>query len=418
MKHTLPILFFTLLLDTITVGILFPILPLIFTDSTSSSFILEGFTKGQQYFVVGAIGAIFGFMQFLAAPLLGELSDIYGRKRLLAICVALLAVSNLLFGFGITTASLTILFVSRLVAGLAGANFSIAQACIADVSAPEDRAKNFGLIGAAFGIGFILGPLIGGWTAAYFADAAAPFWFAGALGVFNVFFVLKFLPETRGASTEVASKFTLTKGITNIHAAFKDPEAAPVYWVSFLYMSGFAFFTTFISVLLKEKYLFTEANIGTFFAAVGVCIAITQIVILRIVSKRFSERGIMLVGFPIVAATIALYPVVGSAWLVYLLVPIMAVPQGLAFANIGALISKSVSPDKQGAALGINGSLMAFSQGAIPLVAGIATGIVGITIPFIVGAFVVMGAWLVVKGLDAKKYAFQDMGNTDAPITH
>jgi DHA1 family tetracycline resistance protein-like MFS transporter len=121
-KKVLPILFSTLLLDTISIGILIPILPSVFTDSTSATFILHGYSQGMQYFIAGAITAVFGLMQFIASPILGELSDVYGRKRLLTLGVALLAVSNLFFGFGISIASLGVLFVARIVAGLAGAN--------------------------------------------------------------------------------------------------------------------------------------------------------------------------------------------------------------------------------------------------------------------------------------------------------
>src|SRR6185503_4929481 len=106
--------------------------------------------------------------------------------------------------------------------GLAGANFSIAQATIADVSSPENRAKNFGLIGAAFGIGFILGPLLGGLIASTFSAAAAPFWFAGMLGIANIAFISLFLPETRKPHGNARAPFTLLKGIRNIQAAMKD----------------------------------------------------------------------------------------------------------------------------------------------------------------------------------------------------
>jgi len=336
-------------------------------------------------------------MQFLAAPILGELSDVYGRKKLLTVGVALLALSNIAFGFGVQMASLWILFGSRIVAGFAGANFSIAQASIADISTPENRAKNFGIIGAAFGIGFILGPLLGGLVAATFSFSAAPFWFAGALGALNVLFIWVMLPETRVVSEKVKARFDIFKGLKNIRAAAKDKDASPVYVTSFLYMSGFAFFTSFIGILLAVQHGYTEAGVGIFFAVVGVCIAFTQLVILGRVTKKYTEKKILLFGFPIVAAVIFLYPFVQGNFILFLLIPVMAVPQGLAFANISSLVSKSVSPDKQGAALGINGSLMALAQGIVPLVAGIGTGIIGLASPFIAGSTLMMIAWFVLR---------------------
>jgi DHA1 family tetracycline resistance protein-like MFS transporter len=350
-----------------------------------------------QYVIAGAITAVFGLMQFIAAPILGELSDIYGRKRLLTMGVALLAISNLCFGFGITIASLSVLFISRIIAGLAGANFSIAQATIADVTAPKDRAKNFGLIGAAFGIGFILGPLSGGYIASTFHSASAPFWFAGMLGVINTLFISLFLPETRKVEPREISKFNIFKGISNIKTAAKDVEAGPIYLTSFLYMSGFSFFTSFSSILFTLQYGFSERDIGIYFALLGVCIAITQIFILRIVTKIYHEKQIMMVAYPIVAGCFFIYPFIGNPLFLYFLIPIYAIPQGLAFANISSLISKSVSADKQGAALGINGSLMALAQGVIPIIAGIGTGFLGLKLPFITAAVFIMSAWLVLR---------------------
>jgi DHA1 family tetracycline resistance protein-like MFS transporter len=159
-------------------GMVIPIIPILFTDPSSPSFMLPD-TRSLAISYCGLITALFGLMQFIASPILGELSDVYGRKRLLTLGVATLAIAQMLFGFGIGIASLALLLVSRAIAGLAGANFSIAQAAIADVSEPHERAKNFGLIGAAFGIGFILGPLLGGWIAHLTGHASSPFWFAG-----------------------------------------------------------------------------------------------------------------------------------------------------------------------------------------------------------------------------------------------
>jgi DHA1 family tetracycline resistance protein-like MFS transporter len=161
-KKTLTILFFTLVLDMIGIGMIIPIIPIIFTDPTSPSFLLQGIKQEYWYFLAGLTTAIFGLIQFFAAPLLGELSDVYGRKKLLTLGVTVLAVSQCIFGLGIVTKSLALVFISRIIGGIASANFSIAQASIADISTPANRAKNFGLIGAAFGIGFIVGPALSG----------------------------------------------------------------------------------------------------------------------------------------------------------------------------------------------------------------------------------------------------------------
>lgn len=393
-KKTLLTLFVTLLIDMIGIGMVIPIIPIIFTDPTSPSFLLSGYSRQEQYFFSGLIVALFGLMQFLSAPILGELSDVYGRKKLLTLGVGVLAVSQLLFGFGIEIGSVGLLLFSRLVAGIAGGNFSIAQASIADITEPKDRAKNFGLIGAAFGIGFILGPILGGWVAHLFDNAAAPFFLATLLGIANVLFISFALPETHH-NRKAEHNFHFLKGIQNIMAAWRDKDARPVYLSSFFYISGFTFFTSFIGILLVARFGLSETAIGTFFGIVGVWIVITQLFILRLLAGRYSEKAILRVSLLMLAAALASYPFIPSMGILYAIVPLLAIPNGLSMANMGALVSKSVSADRQGAALGINGSLMALSQGLIPLCAGMFSGAFGIEAPFIAGASLVVLAWLI-----------------------
>ena len=139
-KYTLAILFFTLMLDMIGIGMVIPIVSVIFTDPTSTSFLLGNFDQKYWFTIAGLATAAYGTVQFLAAPVLGEMSDMYGRKKLLSIGVFVLAISNILFGISILIKSLVLLFVSRLIGGFAGANFSIAQATIADISTPDRKS--------------------------------------------------------------------------------------------------------------------------------------------------------------------------------------------------------------------------------------------------------------------------------------
>jgi MFS transporter, DHA1 family, tetracycline resistance protein len=393
-KKVLPILFVTLLLDTIGFGMVFPILPIIFTDPSSPSFLLTGYSQSSQFLIAGAVTAIFGLTQFIAAPILGELSDMFGRKRLLTIGVGVLAFSQFMFGFGIEIASLGLLFFARAIAGIAAANLSVAQASIADVTTPENRAKNFGLIGGAFGIGFIIGPLLGGWLSGISQNPSLPFWTACFLGIINVLFISLFLPETNPEKKEVKS-FPLLKGFHNIQAAFQDKEARRLYLTSFLYMAGFAFFTSFIGILLVSLFHFSETQVGTFFAVVGFFIVITQMVILRILASKFKEKQILRFSMVMVSIVMMFYPFLPDGRLIYFLIPLLAIPQGLTMANIPALVSKSVSPKRQGAALGINGSLLALAQGIIPLIAGVGSGIIGVQLPFIAGGILIFAAWSV-----------------------
>ncbi len=391
-RKPLLILFVTLLIDMIGIGMIIPIIPIIFTDPSSPSFILEGYSKTMQFLIAGFITAIYGIMTFIAAPILGELSDIYGRKKLLLLGVGILAISQLLFGLGIIASSLTILIVSRMVAGLAGANISIAQASIADISRKEDRAKNFGLIGAAFGLGFILGPVLGGSIAHLTGSAASPFFIAGILGIVNLLFVSLLLPETRKPTGETHS-LTLLGGIKNIREAFSDPKASPVFISSFLYMTGFTFFTSAAGIYLVSKFGLTTASLGTYFGVIGIWIVITQGVILRFVTKAYSERQILFFSLVMVGISISLTPFMGTMVHQYILLPFIAIPQGLSMATMSSLISKSVSEEKQGMALGINGSLSAFAQGVVPLLTGVIIAIIGISTPYFIAGLCIIAAW-------------------------
>ncbi len=393
-RRYLPILFFTLLIDMVGIGMIIPIIPVIFTDPSSPHFLLVHYTTGEQYVFAGAVTAIFGLMQFITAPLLGELSDVFGRKKLLTIGVGILALSQILFGFGIAITSIPLILLSRAIAGIAGANFSIAQASIADVTNPNDRAKNFGLIGAAFGLGFIVGPMLGGFIASATGNPSAPFWVAGMLGVFNVMSISLFLPETNKQRSE-KKHFTLLKGIYNIRSAFRDKDEKSLYLANFLYVSGFTFFTSFVSILLVARFHFTESNIGTFFGILGMWIVFTQGFILRFLTKKYNERAILRFSLLFLMIGLAFYAIVPTIFLLYCLMPVVAIANGLSMANITALISKGVSEKKQGATLGINGSIMALSQGIIPLFAGFGSGIIGIKGPFFAGALSVGLAWYI-----------------------
>ena len=192
---------FTIFIDLLGIGILIPVIPQLLANPASPFYLLaQGVSIKTGYIILGFLTAIFPLMQFFATPLLGELSDRFGRKPVLAISLLGTCISYILFAIGILTKNLPLLFVSRGFDGITGGNIAVAQAAIADVSTPENRAKNFGLMGAAFGIGFILGPYIGGKLSdpnliSWF-NAATPFWFAALLCFANVLSVVFLLPET------------------------------------------------------------------------------------------------------------------------------------------------------------------------------------------------------------------------------
>lgn len=394
--RVLPILFGTLLLDMIGFGIVFPIIPVLFTDPSSPSFLLAGYSKGAQFLLAGAVTALWGVTQFIAAPIAGELSDRFGRKRLLMAGVGVLGLSQVLFGVGIEMGSIGLLLVARAIAGIAAGNAAIAQATIADVTAPKDRAKSFGLIGAAFGIGFVLGPLLAGWLATVSDDPAMPMWVAGMLGAVNLMFVAVFLPETnskRGAATKV--RFNLWKGARNIALAVRDAEMRPLYIASFLYLFGFGFLPPFYGVFLVNQWGFNEGQVGMAFAAVGACVSFAQLVVLRWLTRCYNERQILRVSLAMVALSMVTFSFMPTAALVLAMIPLTSIPQGLSMANMASLISRAAPSDRQGVAMGINGSLMALGSALAPAIGGAASAAANIHMPFVLGGVCIAAAWVV-----------------------
>jgi MFS transporter, DHA1 family, tetracycline resistance protein len=401
-SQVLPVLFVTLLIDMIGFGMVIPVLPVLFNDPASPSFLLKQWSESSQLFMAGFVLALFGLVQFIASPILGELSDVYGRKNVLLTGVVMLAVSQLLFGFAVTIGSLALVIIARALGGIAGANFSVAQAIIADVTTPENRAKSFGIIGAAFGIGFITGPLIGGWFTTAVGTPSAPFVLAGMLGLLNAIGITFALPETHTEKRSVVKKFTFLRGVHNIRNALDDVQARPLFLSNFFVQLGFSSFTTFIGVLLLTRYNYSEADIGMFFAAIGLWIVITQAGILPRIMSVVTEKKVIPVALTVLPVALALHAIFLPVFWMYCLMPLVAISVGLSNACMLSLMSRNVGPDKQGITLGINASVQALALGFGPLAGGLSAAVVGIYAPFLFAALCVAIGGFVFSGNSRK----------------
>lgn len=396
-KNPLFVVLFTIFVDLIGFGIIIPIIPQLLANPDSSYFLLkEGQSIKQGYILLGYLTAIFSIAQFFSAPILGQLSDKYGRKKILAICLGGTAISYIVFGFGIVMSSLPLLFVSRFFAGLFGGSVSVAQASIADFTKPEDRSKNFGLMGAAFGLGFIIGPYLGGKLSdpnviSWF-NPATPFWFAAILSLLNLISLMIILPETN-KNIKKGLSIVWSKSVMNIWYALKHPQLRELFTVNFLFNAGFTFFTTFFAVFLINKFKFNEAEIGTFFAFVGLCFALTQAFLVRFLATRFTETQIVRTGLIISAVSVFLYFFPNTVLGLYIITPFLAIANGLNFVNITALISKSAEADIQGEVLGINSSVSALAMMIPPILSGyIAAGLRPETPIFVSSAIILLSA--------------------------
>ncbi len=373
-KNVLWVLFVTIFIDLVGYGILIPIIPQLFANPASPDFILpQGFSVSTGYILLGLLIGIFPLAQFLATPILGQLSDKFGRKKLLGFSLAGTCLSYLVFAFGILTRNLPLLFAARFFDGITGGNISVAQAAIADITLPEHRSRNFGLIGAAFGLGFILGPYLGGQLSdphvVSWFNAATPFWFAAALSFLNIISLILFLPETNMHPNH-ALAVDLWRSVKNIVHAFNLKPLRPLFTTSFIFQAGFAFYIGFGSVFLINRFGFTQSSIGNFFAYVGIWIAFTQAVITRFASRKFREHQILRVSMPLTGIALMLYFVPTVWWGLLFVAPFLAMGVGLTQANIPALVSRSAGPAIQGEVLGIGASVQALGTALPPMLSG------------------------------------------------
>jgi len=402
-KFSILPIFFTVFLDLLGLGIVIPILPAVLIDPMSHVLPFS-YTFSTRTLIYGFLIASYPLAQFFGAPILGTLADQKGRKKMLTVSLIGTLVGYILFALGIIYNDIYLLFIGRILDGFTGGNISIAQSAIADISTPETKSRNFGLIGMAFGLGFIIGPYIGGKlsdpSVTHWFTYATPFWFSAILTSLNIMLVLWNFPETLLNSREVkVSAFT---GIHNIKKAFLYKDLRTMFFVGFLLTVGFNFFTQFFQVFLIGKFHFNQSQIGDLFAFMGLFIAIAQGVILRPLSKKYKPISILSVSIILLALTFPLLLLPSKSYGIYLIIPFIAIFQGLIQPNSTAIISNLVGSDKQGEILGINQSIMSLAQAIPPIIAGFVTSI-SLNLPTIFAAGSTLAAWVVFRSIFIKE---------------
>lgn len=283
-KNPLLAIFTTVFIDLVGFGILIPVFPLLIAEQSPFRVTPDGWSFTQGLVMLGWLQAIYPFCTFIASPILGQLSDRFGRRPILAISIFGTSIGYVLFAIGISTANLPLLFAARALDGFTGGNLAVANAAIGDISTNENRAKNFGFLGAAFGMGFIVGPYLGGKlsspgvsfyglfdTPSWFG-ATTPFWFAAIIAMLNCIAVLTTFPETIKEKFH-AGRINATQSIQNVILGFRSERLRVVLLTGFLFSSGFTFFTTFFGIYLKNNFDFSASKTGDYFAIVGLFIA-------------------------------------------------------------------------------------------------------------------------------------------------
>jgi DHA1 family tetracycline resistance protein-like MFS transporter len=338
---------------------------------------------GANDITVGLLTASYAAAQFIGAPLLGRLSDQYGRRPILLVSIAgtilgfvLLALAEPL-GMALggafiaaNTAVLALLFVSRMLDGLTGGNISVAQAYIADISTPENRNKALGVIGAAFGLGFIIGPAVGGLLSTRFGYAA-PAWAAAALATLNWLAVFLWLPEsiTPDRRAEITHRARPAFSIAALGAAMQRPRVGPLFHIRFFFGLAFALFQTIFALYAAGDPLnLPVMTTSLVLAFVGLLSVFTQGFAIGRLSKRYSDRQLMVWSAAAMALGFVLWGAVANLGvLLVVLIPI-SVGGGILNTVINSALSKSVYPEEIGGTLGIAASLESLTRVLAPVI--------------------------------------------------
>ncbi len=394
-RNMIPLLV-TIFLDFLGFGIVLPIIAPVFLDQVHG-ILPAGTPYPVRTSFLGLLIASFPVAQFFGAPVLGVISDKYGRKKVLMISIAGTALSLSIFGFGIAARNVTLLFCSRLLNGLTGGNVSTAQSAIADMSDPQSKAKNFGLIGMAFGLGFILGPFVGGELAdpdnVSWFTYSTPFWCASLLSLFNVGLIWRWFNETlRYPQSDL--RITFMGGIHYIRSAFARPELRTILGVVFLTMVGFTFFTQFFQVYIISRFHYRQVDIGEMYAYIGIWIALTQGVLTRLLARKFPPVAILRLSIFFLGLGFFCLLLPQQSLYLYVVLPIVAVAQGITMPNATALVSNAVTLQDQGEILGINQSVQSIAFALPPVIAGVMTAI-DIRLPILLASFFAFFAWIV-----------------------
>ncbi len=327
--------------------------------------------------------ACYSLAQFLFAPVWGALSDRFGRRPVMLFSIGATAAG--LAGFASATA-LWQLFAFRTLHGMATANISTAQACVADVTPPEKRAMGMGLIGAAFGVGFTVGPLIGGELSTF--GYQVPIWAAAGLSALNLVLAIFLLPETR--PTGVTGSFR-TRSIRP--AAFLDVLRHPVVGLcvllTFVLTSAFGMMESTFTLFAEHVRQLTAAQVGRMFGVAGVVMIVVQGGLIGKLVRRFGEERLVPVGLVLTALGLLLLPLAPPTVPMVSVFTLMAIGQGISNPSLQALISRGTPESEQGFVLGTNQSLSALARVVGPIAGGALYAGVGPSAPFWAGSVVV-----------------------------
>ncbi len=377
MKRPIIVIFMTIFIDMLGFGIIIPILPI--------------FSKelGAENYQVGLIAMSFPIMNFLFAPFWGSLSDRYGRRPIILVSVLITGLAYLLFS---QTVNLWLLLLSRLLSGIGSANLSVAQAYIADITPPQNRAKSMGLIGAAFGLGFIIGPTVGGYMKSMSAPGHVDLvgYLAAGFSLVNLVLAFYLLPESlKEKQKNVRFNFKVISGIVT---ELRKPTIRELLLINFIFITAFMIMQMSSSLFWKEKIGLNEIEMGNMFAFIGLATVIVQGGLVGRLVKKFGEIRLLNYGTYLFIVALVMLPwVTPSSFIPFELIAmaLIALANGCLTPSITSLLSKTADPKDVGQVLGVNQS---FGSVARAVGMGLSGFIYGIEfhLPFIMGAVLML----------------------------
>jgi len=345
-------IFMTVVLDVLALGVIIPVLP-----ELVKSFLGGDTVRAAR--LTGVFGTVWALMQFLFSPLMGVISDRFGRRPVILVsCLGL----GLDYFFMAMAPTLAWLFLGRVISGITAASFATAGAYIADVTPPEKRAGSFGMMGAAWGLGFVLGPALGGLLGHY--SLRAPFYAAGGLSLVNTLYGLFVLPESLPAGRRAAFSWRKANPLGSLVLLRSHPRLLGLASITFLYHLAHHVLPSVFVLYAGHRYQWTPRTVGTVLATVGVCGVIVQAGLVRRIVARIGERRALLTGLCFGAAGFAVYGFASTGFVFWLGVPVFSLI-GLYGPSSQSLMTRLVGPTEQGQL-----------QGAASCVMGI-TGMIG-----------------------------------------
>lgn len=387
----------TAFLNFIGLTLAFPVFTPLFMSPTSA-FVPADMTRVMRAVLLGVMIGVYPFVQFFTAPVLGVLSDRFGRKPVLFYTAIGNTAAHLLVAVGVAMNSLGLVLAGRVLSGCFSGALAVTQSAMSDISTQQSRPRNFGLLGAMFGAALALGPAIGGVLSDHNHGAlftlATPFYAAAVFSLINVVLIGTVFFETHVLENRRHIPVSILTGPRQFAQAFTEPAGRALFTTSFLLYFGFNFFTGFFQYYLIERFHVTNTQFGMLFGYIGLWSILTQGVLTRPVSKRFAPANVLRITLIALSLVFPVMLLVPNYWLLYAVVFISPMMVGLSAPNLMTMVSELTDAKGQGRILGVNQSVQAAAQFIPPLVGGYIVGL-NYTMPLWVAFASIFLAWAV-----------------------